>query len=76
MIKLGINMEFMRTHRSNAELGKVTGTPVGRASGYGMIDWKRGIDIVKSTGINIVFSVECGKIDQSVRSFEHLSKLL
>ena len=61
--------------QSDAERGKVTGTPVGCACGDGVVDWKRVIDIVKSTGKNIVFSVECGTIDQAVRSFEHLSKL-
>lgn len=62
--------------QSNAERGKVSGTPVGCACGDGVVDWKRVIDIVKSTGKNIVFSVECGTIDQAIRSFEHLSKLL
>jgi len=62
--------------QSNAERGKVTGTPVGCACGDGVVDWKRVVDIVKSTGKNIVFSVECGTIDQAARSFEHLSKLL
>ncbi len=62
--------------QSNAERGKVTGTPVGCACGDGVVDWKRIIEIVKSTGRDIVFSVECGTIDQAVRSFEHLSGLL
>jgi sugar phosphate isomerase/epimerase len=62
--------------QSNAERGKVTGTPVGCACGDGVVDWKRVIGIVKSTGKNIVFSVECGTIDQAIRSFEHLSGLL
>lgn len=62
--------------QSNAERGKVTGTAVGCACGDGVVDWKRVINIVKSTGKNIVFSVECGTIEQAIRSFEHLSKLL
>jgi sugar phosphate isomerase/epimerase len=62
--------------QSNAERGKVTGTPVGCACGDGVVDWKRIMEIVKSTGRDIVFSVECGTIDQAVRSFEHLSGLL
>lgn len=62
--------------QSNAERGKVSGTPVGCACGDGVVDWKRVIDIVKSTGKEIVFSVECGTIDQAVRSFKHLSALL
>jgi sugar phosphate isomerase/epimerase len=62
--------------QSDAQRGKVTGTPVGCACGDGVVDWKRIIEIVRSTGKDIVFSVECGTIDQAVRSFEHLSKLL
>lgn len=62
--------------QSEAERGKVTGTPVGCACGDGVVDWKRVIDIVKSSGREIVFSVECGTIDQAVRSFAHLSPLL
>jgi len=62
--------------QSKAERGKVTGTPVGCACGDGVVDWKRVIGIVKSTGKQIVFSVECGTIEQAVRSFKHLSSLL
>jgi sugar phosphate isomerase/epimerase len=62
--------------QSKAERGKVTGTPVGCACGDGVVDWKRVIDIVKSTGKEIVFSVECGTIEQAARSFEHLSKFI
>ena len=62
--------------QSKAERGKVTGTPVGCACGDGVVDWKRIIDIVKSTGNAIVFSVECGTIEQAVKSFNHLSSLL
>ena len=62
--------------QSNAERGKVTGTPVGCACGEGVVDWKRIINIVKSTGNAIVFSVECGTIEQAVKSFNHLSSLL
>jgi sugar phosphate isomerase/epimerase len=62
--------------QSELQRGKVTGTPVGCACGDGVVDWKRVIDIVKSSGKDIVFSVECGTIDQAIRSFEHLSALL
>ncbi|HBE40514.1 MAG TPA: sugar phosphate isomerase/epimerase [Bacteroidales bacterium] len=62
--------------QSARERGKVTGTPVGCACGEGVVDWKRVIDIVRSTGREIVFSVECGTIDQAVKSFRHLSALI
>jgi sugar phosphate isomerase/epimerase len=61
---------------SDAERGKVSGTPVGCACGDGVIDWKRVIDIIKKCPNDIVMSVECGTVDQAKRSFEHLSKLI
>ncbi len=61
---------------SDAERGKVSGTPVGCACGDGVIDWKRVIEIIKKCPNDIVMSVECGTVDQAKRSFEHLSKLI
>jgi sugar phosphate isomerase/epimerase len=61
---------------SDAERGKVSGTPVGCACGDGVIDWKRVIDIVKKCSNDIVMSVECGTVEQAIRSFDHLSKLI
>ena len=58
------------------ERGKVTGTPVGCACGDGVVDWKRVIEIVKTSGKEVVFSVECGTVPDAVKSFEYLSKLL
>ena len=61
---------------SQAERGKVTGTPVGCACGEGVLDWARIIDIVrKQCPRDIVFSVECGTPAQAAKSLEHLSKL-
>lgn len=61
---------------SAAERGKVTGTPVGCACGDGVIDWERVIKICRRTKREIVFSVECGTVDQAERSINHLKKLL
>jgi sugar phosphate isomerase/epimerase len=61
---------------SEAERGKVTGTPVGCACGDGVIDWARVIRICRKARRDIVFSVECGTIDQAARSIVHLKKLL
>lgn len=61
---------------SEAERGKVTGTPVGCACGDGVVDWKRVIEIAKTAPRDIVFSVECGTVPQAITSFEYLSKLL
>jgi sugar phosphate isomerase/epimerase len=58
---------------SDAERGKVTGTPVGCACGDGVIDWSRVLGICRQKAKrDIVFSVECGTIDQAERSIQHL----
>jgi sugar phosphate isomerase/epimerase len=63
--------------QSSAERGKVTGTPVGCACGDGVIDWARVIRIVRDKCPRpIVFSVECGTIEQAEKSIEHLRSLL
>ena len=62
---------------SDAERGKVTGTPVGCACGEGVLDWERIIKIVRDKcPRDIVFSVECGTPDQAAKSLAHLNKLL
>ncbi len=55
------------TH-SEAERGKVTGTPVGCACGEGVVDWRRVAEILDPVDREIFFSVECGKIDEAARS--------
>ncbi len=62
--------------QSEAERGKVTGTPVGCACGEGVIDWKRVIAICRTAPRDIVLSVECGTVEQAARSIEHLKRLL
>jgi sugar phosphate isomerase/epimerase len=63
--------------QSDGERGKVTGTPVGCACGDGVIDWARTIEICKTVDRDeIVFSVECGTVEQAKRSIEHLNSLL
>jgi sugar phosphate isomerase/epimerase len=62
--------------QSDAERGKVTGTPVGCACGEGVIDWKEVINILKPVDRTICFSVECGTIDQAAASIDHLKSLV
>ncbi len=62
--------------QSEAERGKVTGTPVGCACGDGVIDWKQVVEICQGAPNDIVFSVECGTVEQARRSVEHLRSLL
>jgi sugar phosphate isomerase/epimerase len=61
---------------SDAERGKVSGTPVGCACGDGVIDWRRVIDILRRCPRDIVMSVECGCIEDAARSVKHLKSLL
>lgn len=61
---------------SDAERGKVTGTPVGCGCGDGVVDWARVISIVRRHGFNGVFSVECGTPEEAARSLAHLTPLM
>lgn len=62
--------------QSDAERGKVTGTPVGCACGEGVIDWAKTIAMCKQCRRDIVFSVECGTVEQAQKSYDFLKKLL
>ena len=72
-----LHAKDISVEHSEAERGKVTGTPVGCACGDGVIDWARVIEIVKKkTPRDIVFSVECGTPAQAQRSLNHLKELV
>jgi len=72
-----LHAKDISVQQSDAERGKVTGTPVGCACGDGVIDWAKVIDIVrKHCPRDIVLSVECGTVEQAERSVKHLKKLL
>jgi sugar phosphate isomerase/epimerase len=62
--------------QSEKERGKVTGTPVGCACGDGVVDWKQVIDICKKLPHDIVFSVECGTVEQAEKSIQYLKTLI
>ena len=62
--------------QSEDERGKVTDTPVGCACGDGVIDWKQVVEICKELPRDIVFSVECGTVEQAERSIKHLKELV
>jgi len=61
---------------SEAERGKVTGTPVGCACGEGVVDWERVIHILEPLDRELFLSVECGTIDEAERSLAFLTKVL
>ena len=71
-----VHAKDISIQQSDAERGKVTGTPVGCACGGGVIDWKRVIDICKTAPRDLVLSVECGTVAQAQASIEHLKALL
>jgi sugar phosphate isomerase/epimerase len=71
-----LHAKDISVEHSDAERGKVTGTPVGCACGDGVIDWARVIKICKKAKRDIVFSVECGTVPQAERSIKHLQALL
>ncbi len=71
-----LHAKDISVQQSDAERGQVTGTPVGCACGDGVIDWQKVIAICKTIPQDIVFSVECGTVDQAVRSIEHLKPLV
>ena len=72
-----LHAKDISTGQGESERGKVTGTPVGCACGDGVIDWARVIRIVRAEcPRDIVFSVECGTVEQAKRSIAHLRPLL
>lgn len=71
-----LHAKDISVEQSGTERGKVTGTPVGCACGDGVIDWAQVISICRRCPRDIVFSVECGTIEQAERSIRHLKKLL
>jgi len=62
--------------QSDSERGKVTGTPVGCACGDGVIDWPKVIEVCMAAPRDIVFSVECGTVEQAKKSFNYLKALI
>lgn len=71
-----LHAKDISVQQSEDERGKVTGTPVGCACGDGVIDWKEVVEICKELPRDIVFSVECGTVEQAERSISYLKKLV
>lgn len=61
--------------QSDAERGKVTGTPTGCACGDGVIDWRRIVDILARHHREVVLSVECTTEEEAARSLAHLGPI-
>jgi sugar phosphate isomerase/epimerase len=71
-----LHAKDISVEQSDAERGNVTGTPVGCACGDGVIDWRRVIAVCRGLPRDLVFSVECGTVDQARRSLQYLQPLL
>ncbi len=62
--------------QSDAQRGKVTGTPVGCACGEGVVDWDKVFGILDPLDLELFLSVECGTIEQAERSLVFLRKAI
>ncbi|MDR0706229.1 MAG: sugar phosphate isomerase/epimerase [Planctomycetaceae bacterium] len=71
-----LHAKDISVQQSDTERGTVTGTPVGCACGDGVIDWEKIVAICKTLPKDIVFSVECGTVEQAAKSIEHLRKFV
>lgn len=71
-----LHAKDISVQQSDKERGKVTGTPVGCACGEGVIDWAAVVDVCNKAPRDIVFSVECGTVDEAARSIAHLKPLI
>lgn len=71
-----LHAKDISVEQSEDERGKVTGTPIGCACGEGVIDWPKVIEICKGASRDIVFSVECGTVEQAKRSIKYLKGLI
>jgi sugar phosphate isomerase/epimerase len=71
-----LHAKDISVQQSKDERGKVTGTPVGCACGEGVIDWKAVVKVCKKAKRDIVFSVECGTVEQAKKSLAYLQKLI
>ncbi len=71
-----LHAKDISAEQSASDRGKITGTPVGCACGDGVIDWAKVVSICRKAPRDIVFSVECGTVDQAARSVKHLRALI
>jgi sugar phosphate isomerase/epimerase len=69
-----IHAKDISLQQSDAQRGKVTGTPVGCACGEGVVDWDKVLGILDPLDRELFLSVECGTIEQAERSLGFLRK--
>ena len=71
-----VHAKDIELKKSEAERGKVTGTPVGCACGDGVIGWEKVVGILADGGFSGVLSVECGSPEQAQRILSHLQSVI
>lgn len=71
-----LHAKDISVQQSDAERGKVAGTPVGCACGDGVVDWAKVVKVCRQAKRDIVLSVECGTVEQAARSIAHLKRLI
>ncbi len=70
-----VHAKDISVEQSEAERGKVMGTAVGCACGEGLVDYEAIFKICRDLPQDIVFSVECGTLDQAERSVAYLKRI-
>ena len=71
-----VHAKDISMEHSERERGKVTGTPVGCACGEGVVDWERVLRILDRVERELTLSVECGTVEQALRSRVFLESLI
>ncbi len=71
-----VHAKDISVRQSEAERGRVTGTPVGCACGAGVIDWERVVGLLRPLDREVCLSVECGTVEQAAASIEHLRRFV
>lgn len=62
--------------QSERERGTVTGSPVGCASGEGVVDFKRVLEILDPVDRDVYLSEECGTVEQAAVSLPYLESVV
>ena len=71
-----LHAKDISAEQASAQRGKVAGTPVGCACGEGVINWPAVVNVCRKLPRDIVFSVQCGTVEQARRSIAYLKDVL
>jgi sugar phosphate isomerase/epimerase len=71
-----LHAKDISSEQSTAQRRRVAGTTVGCACGEGVIDWPAVIRACRRLPNDVVFSVQCGTVEQAGKSIEFLRELI